>query len=196
MLFQLQCGAYSFWDLADSHLIPPPALDGGEGSSFSGLVPSDDMVDSESAVDIKPGNFGVVAGYQIDAFTCTWFAEQFLAHSHIFPGFTGKMSSLTYFPLKPGYEDYSFLDQAVADFEQGLHFILNNSIKTPELDTSLDMPDAITSSVSSGFLPSISTISDNSKLQLFLAFGLINYGARLGPFLHLCPWLPRCQHLN
>ena len=41
-----------------------------------------------------------------------------------------------------------------------------DSIDTPELDTSLDEPDAITSSVSSGSLHSISTISDNSKLHL------------------------------
>ena len=35
-----------------------------------------------------------------------------------------------------------------------------------ELDTSLDEPDVITSSVSSGFLSSVITLSDNSKLQL------------------------------
>ena len=32
--------------------------------------------------------------------------------------------------------------------------------------------------------------------SLLLAFELINCGARLGLFLHLCLWLPRCQHLN
>ena len=59
-----------------------------------------------------------------------------------------------------------FLDQAVANFEQGLDSILTEPLKTPELDTSLDEPDVITSSVSSGFLHSVSTLSDNSKLQL------------------------------
>ena len=54
----------------------------------------------------------------------------------------------------------------MADFEQGLDSILTDSLETPELDTSLDEPDAITSSVSSGFLCSVSTLSDNSKLQL------------------------------
>ena len=39
-------------------------------------------------------------------------------------------------------------------------------MKTPELDTSLDEPDAITSSFSSGFLHLNSTISDNSEPQL------------------------------
>ena len=58
------------------------------------------------------------------------------------------MSSLTHFPLEPVCEDYCFLDQAVVDFEQGLDSILTDSIETLELDTSLDEPDAITSSVS------------------------------------------------
>ena len=54
----------------------------------------------------------------------------------------------------------------MADFEQGLDSILTNSLETPELDTSLDEFDAIRSSVSSGFLHLVSTLSDNSKLQL------------------------------
>ena len=58
------------------------------------------------------------------------------------------------------------MDQAVADFKQGLDSILTDSLKTLELDTSLEEPDAITSSVSSGFLHSVSTLSDNSKPQL------------------------------
>ena len=44
--------------------------------------------------------------------------------------------------------------------------ILTDSLETQELDTSLEEPDAITSSVSSGFLQLVSTLSDNSKLQL------------------------------
>ena len=89
-----------------------------------------------------------------------------MAHSHIYPGFTGKVSSLTHFPMEPGCEDYAFLDQAVADFEQGLDSILTDSLEAPELDTSLEEPDVITSSVSSGFLCLVSTLSDNSKPQL------------------------------
>ena len=77
------------------------------------------------------------------------------------------MSLLTHFLLEPGCEDYAFLDQAVADFEQGLDSILTDSLETLELDTSLDEPDAVTSSsLSSGFLHLVSTLSDNSKLQL------------------------------
>ena len=61
----------------------------GRGSSFPGLVLS---VDSDSVMGIKLGDSGMVIGYQIDEFTCTWSTEQFVAHSHIYPGFTGKVS--------------------------------------------------------------------------------------------------------
>ena len=78
--------------LSGEYPIPPPSLHGGEGSSFPGLVPSDDAVNSESVMDIKPGDSGVVIWYQGDELTHTWSAEQFVAHSHIYPGFTGKVS--------------------------------------------------------------------------------------------------------
>ena len=129
-------------------------------------MPSDDTVDSKSVMGIKPGDFGVVIGYQVGKFTCTWSAERFIDCFHIYPGLTGKVSSFTHFSLEPGSEDYAFLDQAVADCEQGLDSIVTDSLKTLELDTSLDEPDYITSSVSSGFLHSVSTLSDNSKSQL------------------------------
>ena len=58
-----------------SHPIPLPSLHGGQGSSFPGLVPSDATVNSESAMGIKPGDSGVVIGYQIDEFMHTWSAE-------------------------------------------------------------------------------------------------------------------------
>ena len=58
------------------------------------------------------------------------------------------------------------MDQGVADFKQGLDSILTDSFKTPELDTSLEEPDAVTSSVSSRLLCLVSTLSDNSKMQL------------------------------
>ena len=149
-----------------SHLILPPSLHAGEGSSFPGLVPSEYMVNSESVMGIKPGDSGTMSGYQVDKFTCTWSAELFMAHSHIYPGFTGKVSSLSHFPLELGCDDYSFLDQAMADFEQGLDSILTDSLETPELDPSLDEPDAVSSSVSFMCVHSVSTLSDNSKLQL------------------------------
>ena len=43
----------------------------------------------------------------------------------------GKVSTLTHFPLKPGCEDYAFLDQAVEDFEHVLYFILMNPMEAP-----------------------------------------------------------------
>ena len=79
-------GAYSSGDLAESYLILLPSLHGGEGSSFPGLVPSDDTVNSESAMGIKPGDSSLVIGYQVDEFTHTRSAEWFVAHSIIYPG--------------------------------------------------------------------------------------------------------------
>ena len=57
------------------------------------------MVNSESALGVKPDDCGVMIGYQVDEFTDIWSAEQFVAHSHTIPGFAGKVSSLTDFPL-------------------------------------------------------------------------------------------------
>ena len=125
-------GVYSLGGSIESHLIPLPSLCDGKGSSFPGLVPSDDVVDSDSVMGIKPGDSSVVIGYQVGEFTCTWSAEQFVARSHIYPGFTGKVTSLTHFLLEPGCEDYAFLDQAVADFKQGLDSIFTDSLKTPQ----------------------------------------------------------------
>ena len=100
-------------------------------------------------VGIKPGDSGVVIGYQVDEFTHTWLADHF-AGSHIYPGFMGKVSSFTHFPLELDCEDYSLLQQAVADFEQDLDSVLTDSIKTLDLEASFEEPDVITSSVSSG----------------------------------------------
>ena len=77
----------------------------GRESSVPGLVPSDDTVDSESAVDSKAGDFGMMIWYQVDELINTWSAEWFVAHSHIYPGFRSKVSSVTYFPLELGCED-------------------------------------------------------------------------------------------
>ena len=116
------------WRLSRESPDPMPSLHGWKGSSFPHLVPPDDAVNSESVVGIKPGDSGVVIGYQVDEFICTWSTEQFVAHSHIYPGFMVKVSSLTHFALEQGFGDYSFLDQAVTDFEQGLDSILTSLI--------------------------------------------------------------------
>ena len=87
-----------------SHLILQPSLHGGEESSFSDCFPPNDMV------------FLICAGHEtwwfwfdhVDEFTCPWLAEYFIAESHIYPGFAGKVSALTHLPLDPGCQDYSF----------------------------------------------------------------------------------------
>ena len=145
---------------------------------------------------IKSGDSSVVIGYQVDEFTCTWSAEWFVAHSHIYPGFTRKVSSLTHIPLEPGCEDYAFLDQAVTDFEQGLHSILTDSLETPELDTSLEEPMPLPLQSLLGFSTWLVPFLILLSHSLLLAFVLVNCGARLGLFLPLCLWLPRCLHLN
>ena len=96
------------WGLCRESPDPLPSLCDGEGSSSPGLVPSDDTVNSDSVLVVKPGDSSVVIGYQGDEFTCTWSAEQFVACSHIYPWFTGKVASLTHVPLEPGCEDYAF----------------------------------------------------------------------------------------
>ena len=53
-----------------------------------------------------------------------------------------------------------FLDQAVADFEHVHYCILSNSTEPLELDWSLDEPDIILFSISSGLQCSVSIISE------------------------------------
>ena len=52
------------------------------------------------------------------------------------------------------------------DQAQGLDSMLIDSVNIPELDVSLDEADAFPSSFSSGFLHSVSTVSDTSRPQL------------------------------
>ena len=75
------------------------------------------------------------------------------------------MSSLTHFPLELSCEDYTFLNHSVDKFKYGLVSIFTDSIKTLDLDTSLDDPDGIGSSVSSAFIYLVSALLDNSKPQ-------------------------------
>ena len=84
---------------------------------FQVVFHPNDMVTSEALVGVKSVDSGVVVRCQVGESTCTWSVEYFIAQSHIYPCFTGKLSTLTHFPFKPGCEDYSFLDQAVENFE-------------------------------------------------------------------------------
>ena len=77
--------------MAENHQIPKPFLLGGDESSFSVLVPSDDTVDSESVVGIKPGDSSVVIGYQVDECIHTCSAELFVACPQLYHRFTGKV---------------------------------------------------------------------------------------------------------
>ena len=58
---------HTAWGLGRESPILPPSLHSGEGS-FPDLVPINDMVNSESVVDMKPGDSGVVIGYQVGDF--------------------------------------------------------------------------------------------------------------------------------
>ena len=98
-------------------------------------------------------------------FLASGLQSSFLLFLTFILGLLVKGSSLIHFHLEPGCQDYSFLDHAIADFEQPFDFILTNSLKTQELGTYLDEPDAIMSSVFSGFLCSVSTFSGHSKFQ-------------------------------
>ena len=83
--------------------------------------------------------------------THTWLEECFAAQSHTYPVFTCKVSTLTQFTLELGCKNYSFLDQAVKDFEHGLDSILTDSVDALYLDASFNQADAMPSLVSSGF---------------------------------------------
>ena len=145
---------------------------------------------------IKPGDSSVVIGYQVDEFTHTWSAELFVAHSHIYPGFTGKVSSLTHFPLEPGCEDYAFLDQAVVDFNKD--WTPSSLMYSRPWNWTLCWRSLMPLHLQSllGFSAQLVPFLIILSCSLLLAFVLINCGARQGLFLPLCLWLPRCQHLN
>ena len=91
--FQQYGGTCSFGSSAETYLIPLPSLHCGEGSSFPGSAESNDTVNSESVVGVKPGNYCVVIGYQVDEFTCTWLAEHLITWSNIYLGFMDKASN-------------------------------------------------------------------------------------------------------
>ena len=180
-------GVYSLGGSIESHLIPPPSLHAGEGSSFPGLVLSDDVVNPDSVMAVKPGDSGVVIGYQVDEFTRTWSAEWFVASSHIYPGFTGKVSSLTHFPWNQGVRIMPFWIRLLP--------ILNKDW-TPSSLTHLRhwiwtlpcrslMPLHLQSL--QGFFTRLVPFLITLRNSLLLAFILISCGARLGPFLPLCP---------
>ena len=94
---------------------------------FHGSTAPDDMINSKSFIDIKPCDSGMVNGYQVDEFTCTLQQSAFLCNHTFILVSQVKVSTLNHFPLELGCEDYSFLDQAVDDFRQGLDSFLTDS---------------------------------------------------------------------
>ena len=77
----------------------------------------------------------------------------------------GKVPTLIHIPLGSGCEDYSFWIKHLRTLSMVL---IPSSLTagTPELEASFDEADTRPSSVFSGFLCSISTNSDMSKLHL------------------------------
>ena len=135
----------------------------------------------------------MVIGYQVDGFTCTWSVEWFVACSHIYPGFTGKVSSLAHSPLEPGCEDYSFLDKVVADFEQGLDSILTYPSSLRHQNWTYLWMSLMLLHLQSllGFSAWLVHFLILLNCSLLLPSGLINCSAKLWSFLHLCLWLLR-----
>ena len=176
--------AYSSGDLTESHPIPLPSLHCRKGSLCPVCVPPIDRVDSESGVDIKPGDSGLVIGYQVNEFTHTWSAAHFIAQSHISCFYLWGVNA-NHFPLEPGCEDYSFIDQAVKDLEHGLNSILR---------TLLTHWNKMHSLMRLVPFPFQSFWSLYTQLKLFLIIldcksllwsNLVNYGARLWYYFYL-----------
>ena len=132
-------------------------------SSFPGFAPTNDTVNCEYLTGFKPVDSNGVIGCQAAESTHSWLGEYYVAQSHICPEFTGKLPTLAQFQIERGYDNYLFLDQTGADFEEGLESFFLTCVKILELDASLDKPDNDTSSVSLGFLCSVHTVSDTAK---------------------------------
>ena len=72
------------WTLVESHLVPPPSIHGGKGSTFAGSAPPNDMDDFESVVGVKLSDSGVVIRYQVDEFTHTLGQQSVSLFDHTF----------------------------------------------------------------------------------------------------------------
>ena len=120
---------YTALEAWQSHPIPLCFLQGEERSTFPGSAPPYDTVYLESVVGIRHGDSNMVIRYQAGEFAHTMLAECFVALMHTYPGVTGRVTTLTHFPLKQGCEDYS-LDQAVEDIEHGLDSILMDFVNS------------------------------------------------------------------
>ena len=129
---------------------------------------------------IKPGDSSVVIAYQVDDFTCTWSAEQFVAHSYIYPGFTSKVSSLTHFPLEPGCMPFWIRLLLTLNKDWTPSSLIHLKHWNWTLPWRSLMPLHLQSLLgfSTWLVPFLIILSHS----LLLAFVLINCGARLGLF--------------
>ena len=194
--FHLNGGTYRFGDSAESHLILPPFLHGREGSSFPGCFSPNNTVNSKSVVGIKLGDSFVLIGCQFDECTYNLSVECFIVWSYIYPGVMGQVSTPIHFPLEPGCEDCFLFDQAVNDLEHHLNSILRDTFDTPELDATFDEADALPSSVSSGLLCLVSTISGISRLQFASSIKFHKLWCQAMHYFHLSHILVKCQSLS
>ena len=134
-------GAYSLGGRVTQ--IPPSSLHDGEGSSLPHFVPPNDVVNFKYVVGIKPGN----------SYAWSWWiylllvGRAFCCLTTHFLWIHGQGLTLTHLIHEPGCEDYSYLDQAVTDFEHGLQSIPTDSIETLKMHASFDEPDTRTYSV-------------------------------------------------
>ena len=111
------CSMVRFKALAaqQSQLIFMPSIHEDEGSSNPGLLPPDDMADSESVVGVKPDDLSAVMGIRL-------MSVHFVAKSNICSGFMGKVSTSAHFLFDLGFEDNSYVDQAFKVYDHCLDY--------------------------------------------------------------------------
>ena len=122
--------------------------------------------------------------------------EHFVAQSHIFPVFMAKESSLPYFLLETGYQDYSYWTKQLQTLSKVwipfsvpplTHLIWIHHLRN---QMSLHLQSI------QGWYTWLVLFQILLNLSLLLARNLINCGARLEYYLCLYHWQARCQHLS
>ena len=178
------------------HLATLPSLHGVEGSYYPGSAQPYDMDIFKSVVGIKPGDSGVVIGYQVGEFTHTCSAEYLIAWSHVYPGFTDKVSILIHFLFKPDCEDYSFWNRQL----NALSIVLILSLWAPLIHQNWMHPlirlmQCLLHSLQGiyAWLVIFLIILDCSFL---LASNLVNYGAMVGLCFCLYHRQVKCKLLS
>ena len=182
------------WEL--SRVIQSPCLPYmvGRGLLFQVWFPPDDMF--ECVMGIQPGVSGVVIEYQVDEFTHTWSAEQFVAHSHIC---FGSQVRCHHYPLSTWTKDWGLFISRPSSCRLwaglGVHphwFHWDTVVWTHSL---MSLMSLLLQSLQ-GFYTCLVLFLILLNHSLLLASDLTNYSARLGHFISLCLWPPRCQHQN